>query len=116
MKLLFIYNADSGKLNALFDIAHKALSPATYRCDLCSLTHDTFAEKARWKRFREETDLDLEILHKDEFERRASDGSFDYPVILKADDDGLSLFMSRDEIARLADVDALIRAIEERTK
>ncbi len=114
MKLIFVYNANSGKLNALFDIAHKALSPATYPCDLCSLTHDTFSEKASWKRFREETDLDLDILHKDEFEQRETGGPFDYPVILKAGDDGLSIFMSRDEIARLADVDALILAIRER--
>ncbi len=114
MKLVFVYNANSGKLNAVFDIAHKALSPETYQCDLCSLTHDTFSEKASWKRFREETDLDLDILHKDEFEQQETGYDFDYPVILEAGDDGLSVFMSRDEIARLRDVDALMLAIKER--
>jgi hypothetical protein len=39
MKLLFVYNADSGLAAALFDSAHKLLSPQTYACNLCALTH-----------------------------------------------------------------------------
>ena len=32
MKLIFVYNAESGKLNTLFDIAHKVIKPETYKC------------------------------------------------------------------------------------
>jgi hypothetical protein len=35
MHLLSIYNADSGKLNALFDIGHKIVNPESYSCNLC---------------------------------------------------------------------------------
>ena len=44
MKLIFVYNAGSGKLNALFDMAHKIVSPTTYECSLCALTHDAFQD------------------------------------------------------------------------
>ncbi len=37
--LLFVYNADSGLVAGLFDSAHKLLSPSTYQCQLCTLTH-----------------------------------------------------------------------------
>ncbi len=45
MDLIFVYNADSGKLNVLFDVGHKIVSPGTYKCDLCTLTHGTFTER-----------------------------------------------------------------------
>ncbi len=56
MKLIFVYNANAGKLSAALDIAHKIISPSTYQCNLCSLTHGTFTERDVWKKFSEESD------------------------------------------------------------
>ena len=42
--LLFVYNAKSGIANVLVDISHKLLSPETYSCNLCVITHNTFIE------------------------------------------------------------------------
>lgn len=39
MELSFIYNAQSGKTNALIDFTHKILSPETYQNQLCSLIY-----------------------------------------------------------------------------
>jgi len=39
-KLIFVYNADSGLLNAMKDWAHKIVSPETYPCSLCALTYN----------------------------------------------------------------------------
>lgn len=114
MKLIFVYNANSGKLNTLFDIAHKLLSPETYQCDLCSLTHGALTEKKVWKEFRKTTGLDMEFLHKDEFEK-LSGQSFDYPVILKQSDT-LDLFLNADEISQVKSVDGLIALIEQHVK
>ena len=72
MKLIFVYNATSGKLNALFDIAHKVINPETYECSLCALTHGAFSEKKVWSKFKENTDIEMTFLHKDEFERELS--------------------------------------------
>ncbi len=114
MKLIFVYNANSGKLNTLFDIAHKLISPGTYQCDLCSLTHGALSEKKTWKEFRERTGLDMEFLHKDEFEQ-LHERSFDYPVVLKQpgkQSNNIDLFLSADEISQVTSVDELIALIE----
>ncbi len=37
--LVFVYNANSGLLNALLDMGHKVVSPRTYPCSLCALTY-----------------------------------------------------------------------------
>ena len=111
MKLIFVYNANSGKLNTLFDIAHKLISPETYECALCSLTHGALSEKKAWKEFRERTRLDMDFLHKDEFEK-LFEQSFDYPVILKQSDT-LDLFLNADEISQVKSVGGLIALIEQ---
>jgi hypothetical protein len=111
MKLIFIYNANSGKLNTLFDIAHKLISPETYQCDLCSLTHEALSEKKTWQEFRKRNGLKMEFLHKDEFEKLHAK-TFDYPVILKQADD-IELFLNADEISHIKSVDELIALIEQ---
>ena len=45
---LFVYNADSGPLKALFDFGHKIVSPGTYPCSLCRLTYGPFGMRREW--------------------------------------------------------------------
>ena len=113
MKLIFIYNADSGKLNALFDMGHKLVSPDSYECDLCNLTHGAFAERKAWKKFRQSTSSDLMFLHKDEFEKQFED-TFSYPIILKQVNVGLEILISTEELRSLANAAELIDLIHER--
>ena len=82
MKLIFVYNADSGLLNTLMDIGHKIIKPETYTCNLCNLTFGNFAENKKWKDFRESTDIEMESLHRDEFEEKYT-MELPCPVILK---------------------------------
>ena len=56
MKLLFVYNANSGKLSALLDGLHKMVSPSTYDCNLCAMTFGHFLEDPTWKEFREKSE------------------------------------------------------------
>lgn len=109
MKLLFVYNAASGRLNGWIDMAHKIVSPSTYECSLCALTHGAFTEKKAWARFRDESGLQMQFLHKDEFEKEYG-LSYAYPVILKVAAEP-ELFMSAEQIGQLATVDALIDRI-----
>ena len=111
MKLIFVYNADSGPVNALFDIGHKILSPATYPCNLCQLTHGAFSEKKGWKKFRETSAVEMEFLHKDDFERDHG-MQVEYPVVLRQDA-ALEVLLPKSTIDSLADVESLIAAIEE---
>ena len=66
MRLIFVYNADSGLGNAMLDSMHKIVSPQTYDCQLCALTFGVFTEKEQWKNFRETSEISMEFLHKDE--------------------------------------------------
>lgn len=111
-KIIFIYNAKSGKINSLLDIAHKLISPKTYQCKLCSITHNTFSENEQWKQFRETTKLPLEFLHSDEFEVRYEPIETKYPVIVLEENEKLREWISKIELEKIENTEALIRLIE----
>jgi hypothetical protein len=106
-KLVFIYNADSGLFNTVTDIAHKILSPKTYECNLCAITHGFFSVRENWVKFLEELDADCDFLHKDEFIKSNPDISATYPAIFKLDNDQLSLWVGDNDINNLSSVDDL---------
>ena len=110
MKLVFVYNADSGFINTLIDIGHKAISPQTYECNLCGLTFGLVGEHKQWKKFREESNTEMEFLHRDEFEQKYA-RKFQYPVILKEDKD-LSVMISQAELNQIKTLDELISQVE----
>ncbi|MBF0256327.1 MAG: hypothetical protein HQL47_07670 [Gammaproteobacteria bacterium] len=64
--LLFVYKADSGLFNTASDIAHKLISPQTYACNLCALTHGYFSMRKDWAGFLQQLDLPCEFRHRDE--------------------------------------------------
>jgi hypothetical protein len=135
-KLIFVYNANSGKLNALLDSAHKIVSPDTYECQLCDLTFGVFKENEIWVHFRESLattfpDLKLEFLHKDEFEKQYWSKwlpKYSYPILLSVRDEeqdyndgfgtnsGMDIFLSTEEMNLITDTEALIETIQERLK
>ncbi len=110
MKLVFVYNADSGLINTLIDIGHKAISPQTYECNLCGLTFGLVGEHKQWKKFREESNTEMEFLHRDEFEQKYA-RKFEYPVILKENND-LSVMISQAELNEIQTLDELISQVE----
>jgi hypothetical protein len=110
MKLIFVYNADSGVLNTLLDIGHKILNPSTYQCNLCKLAYNTFSEKEAWSEFRKRSDAEMVFLHRDEFERTYN-LKFEYPIILKQNTK-VEIFLSKTSIDSYQNTDQLIQAIE----
>lgn len=118
-KLIFIYNADSGPVNAALDIAHKLFSPDTYSCNLCKLTHDTFSERSAWKSFRESNPVTMVFLHKDEFEQESnrynpSQTAYTYPIILKEEQGQVDMFLDTPDLNQIEDVNVLITTIQNR--
>ena len=115
--LHFVYNANSGKLNAVKDSLHKWLSPETYDCDLCSLTHNSFKEVGAWKRFRQQSPIPMYFYHKDEFEKQFRSKwlpNYDFPVVLIANDQALEVFLSAQELHALSDVHELMDQVAEK--
>jgi len=119
-KLVFIYNAASGLRNGIVDGAHKILSPATYNCSLCKLTHGAFTEKKLWTEFRKELGqqgLEFDFLHKDEFGKvyRSKFGhKFTYPIVLVAGSNGLEILIHTHELDAMESPERLIDLVKER--
>lgn len=111
MKLVFVYNADSGFLNSLLDIGHKIIKPETYTCNLCSLTFGNFAENAKWKEFREGSAHEMEFLHRDEFESKYG-RKLDCPVILKEVTGKLEVAIDSARLNTFKSLDELIAAVQ----
>jgi hypothetical protein len=109
-KFIFIYNANGGIINSIVDAAHKIISPATYNCHLCTLTHHLSGEKKVWTKFREQFGSDFVLLHKDEFEKQY-DQIFTYPVVLKTSKNGIAVVLTRQEIIKLNNVGELIEKV-----
>lgn len=63
-RLILIYNADSGRLNAWADSARKILR--LNGCSLCAITHGLAGEKADWRSCRAEIGVPIDTLHRDE--------------------------------------------------
>ena len=117
MKLLFVYNADSGVANALLDSVHKVLSPSTYNCNLCDITFDIISEKKEWKQFREASSIEMIFLHKDVFLKQYRSKwlpKYEFPIILSEENDGLEIYITSEVINNLEDSKALIQEITKR--
>ncbi len=107
-KLCFVYNADSGKWNAYLDMAHKVFSPATYPCSLCDLTYGIFKIRPAWEDFVEKSPISLEFLHKDEFHAQYPQfKDLPLPVVLKRQQNDLTLFLNQVELAEIKTIEAL---------
>lgn len=118
-KLLFIYNANSGKINGYLDALHKIVSPKTYDCNLCDITYGVFSENKVWKKFRTSCSLTMEFLHRDEFLKQYASkfgSKHTFPVVLIQNKGELELFISTEELNGLKNAGELIDLISEREK
>lgn len=117
-KLIFIYNADSGVRNLLLDTAHKIFNPSTYMCSLCDITFGAFVENSSWRRFRKDTDLQMEFLHKDEFTKvyqSKLEHKFSFPIVLAVGAKGLEVFIKTEALNQIINAEELIALIKERS-
>src|SRR5690606_16617452 len=118
-KLIFIYNANSGKLNSVIDSAHKILSPKTYNCNLCALTFDTVSENRQWRKFRETSNIEMDFLHMDEFKKSYASKfgyKFTFPIVLIENNNELEVFITAEKINELKSVGELVGEIEDRVR
>jgi len=114
-RLILVYNADGGLLNALKDSAHKIVSPATYPCSLCALTYGWVSMRARWRRFLASLPHTKAFHHRDDFALAFPGLAVPLPTILLAEGRGPPrVLVSAPELDALPDVQALIALVEER--
>ncbi len=112
-RLVFVYNADSGLLNAAKDIWHRVTSPSTYPCALCKLTYGTTGMDRRWRQFVESLDVPVEFLHRDELASRADIDAAraELPVGLLVRAGSTQVVVTAAEMRDVATVDDLIALV-----
>jgi len=111
-RVIFVYNADGALFNRLSDFAHKIISPKTYVCDLCKLTHGMLTEKKQRKEFLDQTDRECIFLHSNEFREEYPDRNDKLPAIYLQDGEKLSVLYDAKAISKFKDIDELIENIK----
>ena len=114
-KLIFVYNADSGYVNVLADMAHKIFSPATYPCSLCDITYGILKIRPEWDEFVQNSPIPFEFLHKDEFQSAyPAWREIALPIILFQEAAEIKQFMVASELNAVDSVSALKELIVHR--
>lgn len=98
--IIFVYNEQSDVFSTVSGYVHKMLSPATYHCNLCVITHHNFGMKKEWKSFIQRLPFQFEFLNKDEFVQKYKNFVREFPAILLKEKEQLHL------IATTAEIDA----------
>jgi len=101
IRLLFVYNADSGIVNSLKDLLHKNFSPSTYQCNLCALTFNNTGMRSEWAGFVDDLGYTIEFLHRDELRERYGVTDVYLPALLRKDPSGVSVIIAAEEINEL---------------
>ncbi len=112
--LVFVYNADRGLFNALADTAHKLISPGTYQCNLCAITHGAVRMHQQWKTFLEGLDVPLEFLHRDELQAIYGIRDARLPAIFRRVDHQLAPWIDAETINACHSLDELQDLIRQR--
>lgn len=118
-KLIFIYNANAGAIHALLDSAHKIVSPTTYDCSLCAITHGVFKENEVWAAYRKSATIDMDFLHKDEFLKQYKSKwlpKYTFPIVLISDDKGLGVFITTEMLNEVETQEDLIVLVNKTLK
>lgn len=114
-RLICVYNADGGMMNAVKDTVHKIAAPATYPCSLCALTYGWVSMRIRWRRFLSSLPHTKVFHHRDDFAVAFPDLPLALPVILLAETNAAPrVLISASELDALPDLEALIALVEER--
>ena len=115
-KLIFVYNTSSGFLNAVTDLVHKSIKPASYPCDLCRITFDSLTMNKIWKKYIHSLAIPSEFLHKDEFKKKYPEVISNYPVVLLFDDKRHKTLISSQDFSQLNDVVEIMNLLNSKLK
>lgn len=112
MTLIFVYNAESGLVNGVIDSFHKVLSPATYPCDLCALTHGLARMRARLRHWLRQSGREVCFFHRSDFRAAWPHVDVTLPAILKQEGNQLTLVLGAADLADVRDIGQLLTLLD----
>jgi hypothetical protein len=107
-RLIFIYNADGGVAQGIMDSIHKIVSPSTYACSLCAITHGAFTMDKRWRRWLDALPVASLFYHRDD----SPYPEVTLPAVLIARGDRVETLVPAGQLNALESLDDLIAEIE----
>jgi hypothetical protein len=111
MKILFVYNAEAGFLNGMMDSVHKIVSPSTYECALCAITHGAFSMDRRWRDYLRGLPVETSFFHRKDFAEAYPAATDALPAILLDREGVISPLISAEAFKGLETVDSLVAAL-----
>ena len=112
MELIFCYNAEKGKLNSFLDFIHKTVSPKTYSCNLCAITHN-FKKTKKWDSFIQNFHLKIKFYYKSDLEKYSlTNFKHQLPCCLIKKKDNYRILIDKNAMNSLKDDAQLIEMIE----
>lgn len=112
-RLIFVYNANAGIAAGVMDSIHKTLSPATYECALCAVTHGIFSMNKQWRDYLKSLPFEAVFHHRPDFRESWPDhADWPLPLIALERDGALELILGAKELDAAKSVDALIAAMD----
>jgi len=116
--VFILYNANAGLLNGAFDSIHKIISPSTYQCGLCSITHGYFGAKLAWKNFLLElqaSDFNVRILYQEDLKNWPLN-FVEVPGVYLLQDGVLSLLIGQNQLTKLKTSEEIVEVLTETLK
>lgn len=111
-RLVFVYNADSGFFSKVADFAHKLLSPQTYSCSLCRLTHGHMGMNQEWAEFTQGLPYEITFLYRDHVgELRINEK---LPIVVLQEGNEATVLVSSSELNATGSLDKLMELIKKR--
>ena len=114
VRLVFVFNAEAGLAHGLLDSIHKIISPSTYPCALCAITHGAVSMRRAWRLWLQRIDLPAQFFHRSDFRRAWPNERLDLPAILLEQNGQLTTLFAADEFSGVDDVNRLISVLETR--
>jgi hypothetical protein len=96
----------------MMDSFHKTLSPDTYECALCAITHGFFTMDKGWRAYLKALPMDAAFFHRKDFSAAFPKAQVKLPAILLDRDGVLTELVGASEMKALADVNALSAALD----
>jgi hypothetical protein len=113
--LNFVYNADAGIAAGIMDSIHKVVSPDTYACDLCAITHGLARMNPKWKAWLKTLPFPTRVYHRPDFRATyPAMGDVALPLVLVERGGQPQVLIAAEDFAGVDGVDALIALIEHR--
>jgi len=110
-QIVFVYNAESGLLNKLKDAVHKTFKPSTYPCSLCDITYSPVHMYKRWSTFVKTLPVPVEFSYIDLMPKEVQGQPLSYPTALLKHGDQLSVWLSKEQIDGVENLDGLIELV-----